>query len=312
MRALWAVALLVPSLTTVAAAENKPIVFGNRVLGAQARETGPVPLTSVSHTLYINDCKPNGCTVSQGFDNSLTNKSSIAQGTRTLSAWNYSDTHWNELVDCVKATFRPFNIDVVTTDPGSTSHFEVMIGGTSRQLNDSLDAGGVAPFIDCGATENNVISFVFAAQTSDLNFLCGAVAQEASHVWGLDHELNKDDPMTYLDLGSSKRFQNSDTACGEDTPRRCQCGGNTQNSFVYLKDTFGMSPTLSAPSLSLDKPADGQWLKAGFPIAATLTSELSIKGGTITIDGTALDSFQGSKILAWNAPRRESADSSVE
>src|SRR5665647_163241 len=111
-----------------------------------------------------------------------------------------------------------------------------MIGGLAAQLSPDLVAGGVAPFVGCGATEDNVISFVFAGQSNDLEYLCAAVAQEACHVWGLDHELNKLDPMTYLDLGSLKRFQNAPAQCGEtlDAPRQCYCGSNTQNSYCLL------------------------------------------------------------------------------
>jgi len=299
-RLVTCAALAVPAIAT---ASPKLGVWNDRVIGTRATTPlGPVPLTSVSHTLYLNNCMPNGCTVSPGFDNSLTNKSSIVQSLVTLDAYAHGDAHWNSLVECVKETFKPFDIDVVTVDPGQASHFEVMIGGTSRELNPNLDAGGVAPFIDCGATRNNAISFVFASQTSDLNFLCGAVAQEAAHIWGLDHELDADDPMTYLDLGSLKRFQNSNPSCGEDTPRHCRCGGNTQNSFVYMRQTFGLNPDLTPPTVSIAKPRDGQWVPPEFPISASYSSELAVQTGTFAIDDSTVESFDDATILAWNAP----------
>jgi hypothetical protein len=59
-----------------------------------------------------------------------------------------------------------------------------MIGGTSTDVG-VADAGGVAPFIPCfGNLEDNVISFVFAETSSDLDYLSGAVAQETAHVFG--------------------------------------------------------------------------------------------------------------------------------
>ena len=51
---------------------------------------------------------------------------------------------WAELVQCVKDTFLPFEIEVVTTDPGNVNHSEVMIGGLAAQLSPDLVAGGVA------------------------------------------------------------------------------------------------------------------------------------------------------------------------
>ena len=284
-------------IPTLAFADAKSVVvWKDRVF-----DDGPSESLSVSRKLYLNDCRPNGCTVTPGSDNSLTNHSSIPNGTVTLDAYSHGDAHWAQLVECVRATFKPFNIEIVTSDPGTESHFEVMIGGTSKQLNPNLDAGGVAPFISCGATRNNAISFVFAGQTSGIDFLCGAVAQEACHIWGLDHELNADDPMTYLKLGSSKRFQNDDANCGESSSRGCRCGGSTQNSFRYMSDTFGLDPTLAQPTLALTTPVDGQWVKPKFPVSATLTSELSMLGAYLSIDHAQISTAKAG-IIAFNAP----------
>jgi hypothetical protein len=292
------IAIAVVALTgSVAAAEHKPLaIWQDRVIDDQVST-----LTSVSHVLYLDDCRPNGCTVSPGFDDSLTNHSSIASSTVVLDAYKWGDDHWNQLVACAQDTFKPFDIQITTTNPGNAPHFTVMIGGTSRELNPQLDAGGVAPFIGCGATQNNTISFVFATQTSDINFLCGAIAQEASHVWGLDHELLSPDPMTYLDLGTSKRFQNNDADCGESTPRRCRCNGNTQNSFRYLNTQFGLNPALAQPTLTIGTPTDGQWVRPKFPISATFTSDLATLTGDATVDGMPAGTATNG-ILAWNAP----------
>ena len=89
----------------------------------------------ISHTLYLNDCLPNGCLVQPGFDDSRTNHSSIAQQPSVLSAYGHGEAHWNELVACVRETFAPFDIDIVTDDPGQADHFEVMIGGSYAQLS---------------------------------------------------------------------------------------------------------------------------------------------------------------------------------
>ena len=288
---------------SLASAENLPtVVYGNRV---HRVPDGATPLASISHTLYLNNCLPNGCALLPGFDDSRTNHSSIAQGNVTLSAWPHGDPKWQQLVQCVKDTFLPFSVDVVTTDPGSASHFEVMVAGTALQLNSQLTgAGGVAPFIGCGATENNVTSFVFAQLSGDLNYLCGAVAQEAAHVWGLDHELNADDPMTYLNLGSLKRFQNAAAQCGENAgqPRACNCGGTTQNSYTYMLQTFGAA-NLPPATLSIATPTDGQWVKPGFPVRAQLTSVITgLASGSLSIDGAQVTSVAPPNPLAFNAP----------
>ncbi|MBS1121855.1 MAG: toxin [Deltaproteobacteria bacterium] len=292
------IAVLAVAIPSVAHAEPPLVVWQNRVLAPPT--AGVAQLTPVSHKLYLNDCQPNGCTVSPGSDNSLTNRSSIPQSAVTLDAYSHGQAHWDELVACVRETFKPFDIEIVTENPGTEAHFEVMIGGTSRQLNPNLDAGGVAPFISCGAARDNAISFVFAGTSSSVNYLCGAVAQEACHVWGLDHELDAKDPMTYLDLGSLKRFQNNDASCGESDPRGCRCGGETQNSFRYMNETFGLSPAIAAPALVVSRPTEGQWVKPNFPINATLTSELDMMDASLAIDGDPVQSVSG--VIAFNAP----------
>ncbi|MGE0867947.1 MAG: MYXO-CTERM sorting domain-containing protein [Kofleriaceae bacterium] len=277
------VALVVLGATTASAEPLPPagVVWQNRVVRGPVDATA---LATISHKLYLNNCLPYGCAVSPGADNSLTNQSSIAVGNVVLEPWKYGTAHWDKLVACVRETFEPFNIEIVTDDPGNTAHFEVMVGGTSTQLHPGLNAGGVAPFVSCDARVNNVITFVFANLTSDLEFLCGAVAQEAGHAWGLDHELNAKDPMTYLDLGSAKRFQDESSACGESTARACACGGSTQNSVQYLLDTFGASD-LAMPTFSFVGPTPGQWVKPQFNVLAEMTSQLEPQSAALTIDG---------------------------
>lgn len=288
--------LLVPSISRAEAPRLG--VWKNTVRRAPA---AAAPLTGVSHVLYLNDCLPDGCTVTPGNDDSRTDRSSIPQQQVVLSAFPYGDQYWNNLVECVKQTYAPFDIQITTEDPGDAPHFEVMVGGRATQLHPGLQgAGGVAPFIDCSTTANNVISFVFAEEVNNLNFLCGAVAQESSHVWGLDHEMNADDPMTYLELGSHKVFQDDDAACGEFDPRGCQCGGSTQNSVQFLNDRFGPATLLPA-SLAITAPAENQWVKPGFPVRAALDSQLSFAGGTLSVDGAQTQTIASGPI-AFNAP----------
>ena len=304
--ALALVAVLgAPSLAVAEALPPPPIVFENRVLPPLPE--GAVALAPISHTLFVNKCA-GGCTVNRGQDDSRTNRSSIPSGTVSLSAWStlYDDTKWNALIDCVEQTFIPFNVQVVTTDPGSTtSHFEVMVtGGNSQQLRAGLNAGGVAPFIGCDAQYNNGLSFVFGATTSDLEYLCGAVVQEAAHVWGLDHELHKDDPMTYLDLGTLKRFQNQSVQCHDPdlNPSSCQCGGTMQNSYAYMLNTFGAS-NLPPATVSIATPLEGQWVRPGFPVRAQLMSVISgSSGGSMSVDGMQVSTSTASAPLAFNAP----------
>lgn len=310
MRVAILAAVLGFGATAANAEIKRPIVWKDRVLDAAPLD-GAIALTSVSKKLYINDCKPNGCSVSPGTDNSITNRSSIPETSVVLDAYPYSAAHWDQLVQCVRETFAPFPIEVVTTNPGTEPHFEVMVGGSDTQLHPELSAGGVAPYISCNAQQPNGLSFVFPTTTPDLEYLCGAVVQEAMHVWGLDHELDAKDPMTYLELGSLKRFQNNDADCGEDlgAPRQCRCGGQVgvpgnrykQNSFRYMINTFGLRSDIAAPTLAITAPRDGAWVKPAFPIRAEMTSPLDTIGAEIKIDATVAGRFEMAPFVI-NAP----------
>lgn len=290
-------------LLVLAASPTHADVFRGRAHHRAASETSAPPL--ISNKLYLNDCRPNGCSLQPGFDDARTNHSSIAFGSTTMSAWPHSDALWDEVVACVRATFRPFDIEVVKNDPGpATNHFEVMIAGNFAQLNPELEgAGGVAPFIGCGGSDDNVISFVFAQQSDDLEYLCGAVAQEAAHVWGLDHELNALDPMTYLNLGSLKRFQRTDSPCGTiaNQPQPCSCdGGNSQNSYEYLEQLFGATE-LPPSIVAITSPANNAWVRPGFPVHAMIDSVLGGTRATLIIDNNEIATLSPGP-FAFNAP----------
>jgi len=75
-----------------------------------------------SHVLFLNNCKTANCTFTPGSDDSRTKPHAPSRPTsQTLPALPYSDATWNSIVSCVKATYAPFNIQVVTTEPPSNT-----------------------------------------------------------------------------------------------------------------------------------------------------------------------------------------------
>jgi uncharacterized protein (TIGR03382 family) len=269
----------------------------------RAEPGAPIAFTNVSRTLYLNPCLPNGCTLTPGNDDSRINRSSIPEAQAQLIAWPHGQIAWDNLVKCVKDMYAPFDIQVTDVDPGTANHFEVMMAGNPGALGLPNGVGGVAPFIACnGNIPNNVISFVFAAGISNQDFLCWAAAQESAHVWGLDHELNAKDPMTYLTPPIKKEgFQNTASPCGEeaDQPRECQCGGTTQNSYQYLMDTFGPA-NLEPASMAITEPADGAWVRPGFNVKFAVMSQLSVVSASLKIDGAQTQSLTqgGAQVFA--------------
>ncbi len=294
-------AMLVLATPALASAD----VWQDRYIPCEPTEDGVIALTSSSRILYVNDCLPNGCVVRSGQDSSLTDASTIApQGaTVTMEPYMHGQEHWDDVIECVKETFSMFDITVVTEDPGpNVPHYEVMAAGTSANLNPDISgAGGIAPFISCGAQRNNLLSFVFANQTASVEYLCAAIAHEAGHTYGLSHSLNPKDPMTYMDLGSHKEWQNAEQTCGTDAPQNCRCFDDTQNSFRYLMNTFGLRTDLAPATLTILNPKHDAWVKPGFGISAAFSSPLDTLSAEMSFDnGTPVDAANG--VLAWNAP----------
>jgi uncharacterized protein (TIGR03382 family) len=289
MRTTAALALLsLSSLSNPAAADEPPPLPSIVVHGARhaAGPATPGP-TTVSRLLYLNDCKPNGCYVYPGYDDSRTNRSSIISQTALQDPYPWGTAHWDQLVQCVRDTYAPFDIEIVTEDPGpSVDHFEVMIAGDASQIYPG--AGGVAPFVPCnGQLQDNVISFVFAETTSSVDTLCWFTAQEAGHVYGMDHEMEENDPMTYLYPPYHKEFTDVDAPCGEFSHRQCLCGGFYQNSYQYMLETFGPRAA-EPPMVTITSPLDGQWVQAGFAVHAAIAAPAGVDEAALLVDGARI------------------------
>src|SRR5689334_17305538 len=191
--------------------------------------------------LYLNRCV-GGCTVTRGGNSARFDSSSIPPRTSMLSEFQFTDEIWNAVVACVRDTYAPYDVQVVTDDPGDVDYVEVMVAGSPSEFDLDDTVLGIAPLAsDCSA-QTDVISFAFANVHNPSNpvlELCATVAHEAGHAYGLDHEFDCRDPMTYLTGCGQKLFLNLPTTCGEfDGPRNCKCG-MVQNSHAKLTTVLG-------------------------------------------------------------------------
>ena len=98
MRTPWSVVALSLLVPSVAAAD----VWKDRVLECPPLKPGIAELTTSSHVLYVNDCKPNGCPVTASTsDSALTNTSSIANANTRMSAYMHSDDHFARVTNYI-------------------------------------------------------------------------------------------------------------------------------------------------------------------------------------------------------------------
>lgn len=261
---------------------------------------GVSAVAGVSNVIYLNNCKPNGCPVSPGDDNSLTNQSSIPQSASTVQPFAYSDAVWNQVVDCVKASYAPFAVQIVTTRPTTGNYHMAIVAGRPQDVQMQQGVGGVSPF-SCGYIPN-AISFSFSnVYGPSVDDICWTVAQETAHSWGLDHKFDNRDPMTYLQSGPSRKvFQNQAGACGEYNARACQCGGSSMNSYQEILATFGAS-TPTPPTVTFTAPHDGDIVAAGFPIRVDITDDVGASKAELRIDNQLVSTLTAAPWV-WNAP----------
>ena len=232
--------------------------------------------------LYLNRCE-GGETFTPGNNDSRSNRSSIIGSTRSLPAYPYGDASWNAVLQCVRELYAPFNVEVTDVDPGSAPHDEAVVCGHPNDIGMQNGVGGVAPF-NCRVIANP-ITFTFPEVwgNSPRN-ICETIAQESAHAWGLDHEHLCIDPMTYLTNCGNKSFQDIDADCGEFSPRSCQCGGTTQNSFRRLLALWGTA-TPTPPEVTVKRPSNGEAVEAGFPIEVEVIDSNGVDNVVLFIDG---------------------------
>ncbi len=241
-----------------------------------------------SRVIFLNRCV-GGCTVRAGYESSINDTSSIISGTRTIGEFTPdNDQVWNQIVQCVRNMYAPFDIEITDVDPGNVPHFESIVAGTPTQAGFGSSTGGVSPF-SCGII-NNSITYTFAnIYGGDVEEICWTVAQETAHSWGLEHEVLATDPMTYLGAAcpggaQNHAFQNTTAPCGECSARSCDCGGTTQNSYQDILGIFG-SATPSPPVVTIVDPLGGQAVSPGFSVEVTVADTNGVASVRLEVDG---------------------------
>jgi hypothetical protein len=224
--------------------------------------------SGVSHVLYLNRCA-SGCVIDLTEDNADRDASTIPETAGPLSPFAAGDDAWNAVVECVRQTYAPYDIEVVTDAPPSGSDYiEVMVAGSPFEVGLDGQILGIAPLaVDC-STQANVVAFAFANNhQGDVLDICATTAHEAGHTYGLDHEFECKDPMTYLVGCGQKQFVNLEAPCGEfDGPRECRCSGPTQNSYKKLIRDVGPGVTPPPPGVAIQAPANGTIVPPGVTI----------------------------------------------
>lgn len=216
-----------------------------RAAAAQQLPAKPV----VPKIVYLNR---EGATLLAGVDDASKNHSSLVRSAKHASVafppFEGSHAQWTSVVECVRDRFAPFAVDVVDQRPVEPGYIMVMIGGTAK-LFDAAQAiagedhehavrTGLSPFN--GETIPGAVVLVFAKTLhNNPRTVCETAGMEIGHAYGLDHEMDCRDLMTYLPLCGPRRFVDQAVPCGEQNPRDCRHGGRLQNSYARLLEILG-------------------------------------------------------------------------
>ncbi|MBE7454543.1 MAG: hypothetical protein HS111_38505 [Kofleriaceae bacterium] len=255
----------------------------------------------VSGIIYLNRCT-GGCTFTKSSINDATSNQTIIGNvdpgtTMMITEFAHSEAVWTELVDCVRAVYSPYDVEIVTEDPGLVPHHEAVVAGRAADIN-RPGVLGVAP-LDSNTCEpkNNVISFSLAndhgsgAGLTLAQHICWTVAQESAHSFGLDHAFDCTDPLTYMATTQSggpcgvKFFRNKLLDCGEFESRDCICGGTKQNAHSKLLAVHGPGQTPPPPTINVSGPMDGATVQRGFGVYATAIDPRGVDRIELRING---------------------------
>ncbi len=304
----------VRSLKTPGAAAYGDIVAGKSTIDdlqfarqylPPVNHPGGATALAVTRTIYLNK---NGVTLSPGNNDARINRSTLAQQTTTIPAWNVSATTWTATVNCMKELFAPFNVVVTETDPGQTPHMEAVFGGSPGLLGMPNGVAGVSPFTqDCATIENSVVFTFTNVIPADPRLACEIMAQEVAHSYGLDHELLASDPMTYLNYNGNRSFKNQVASCGEDVQRPCGINGSTcranQNSVALLTDRLGLKTgDVTAPTGTITSPSTNSTVPPGFNIYVNAADNMMVASAKLMIDNVLTETKMGGGPFTFTSP----------
>jgi hypothetical protein len=263
----------------------------------------------ISNVLFINRCV-GGCTVQAGPNDARNDTSSIVDGTTFLSEFAYGDDSWNAVIACLEEIFLPFDVVITQEDPAPAFHHEAIVAGSTAELG-MPGVLGVAP-IACNGALNNVISFSLAnSHGNSPRYICETVAQEMAHAFGLDHEFDCHDPMTYLSPCGDKYYRDASFACGRYEQEPCICGGAGQNSHRKLLGVFGQGPGAAPPTAEIQLPDDGATVEGEFSIYALGTDIRGNKRAELRINGYKWQELDAPELFEEESQYRFTAPASL-
>jgi hypothetical protein len=173
-----------------------------------------------------------------------TNTSTILASNVTIPAWTKAATDTQAVADCLAAELADFDVKIVTTDPGTTPHMEIVVTDTATTIGLGDATGATSP-LTC-SDDFHAIFFVFpGAVNQRVEDVCELAAQAVGRGALLANTTGCTDIMAFhiATASCTAGFTDADVACGTDTPMACACSGMaTQNSHATMLSFYGACP----------------------------------------------------------------------
>ena len=111
------------------------------------------PFHHVSNVVWINRCI-GGCTISPGGNDAINDTVSFIQSPVFLDEFMHDEETYQQVVDCVREVYLPYDVEIVTDEPAGPHH-EAILAGTPEQMGLNPQVGGIAPAA-CSPIDNAI------------------------------------------------------------------------------------------------------------------------------------------------------------
>jgi hypothetical protein len=216
----------------------------------------PAAAVAEMDIVFINRCAAT-CFIEVGVDDAINRKSEALVVDTTFFGFPFSDAVFDATVTCIRSLLAPYDIRVITADPGPVPRREVILDGHAASQGLPPGVQGLAPWYD-GAPRDNVLAFAFAAQLGpDPDLLCWVAARQIGTLYGLDAALHCPDVMSHIPDCGLKTFTDFNAPCGEFALRACDTAPPRprQNSAAILAANAGQADVVFRDGFELAGPS---------------------------------------------------------
>jgi len=195
-----------------------------------AADAGPPPIDAACarhHVVYLDY---DGGVYRPGLESSINDTSSLLQTQTAFAAWPHANQ--DAITACVRGALAPYDVEVVTIDPGNARHVEIVM---STKAPESSIA--IAPFT-CDPIVNGIGFVGGDLLGDDPTSGCDGALYAIGLIEGLEPVEDCADAVTQCGTFGARTYVDASSPC--DQPNNaCLCGGTTANHHAQMIEALG-------------------------------------------------------------------------